>query len=181
MVSVSSDAISPSTWPSIRTAPSKASLPFTRLPLPRNALVPAVSCGWAFSRSNIFTSRGAGSAGGAASGRWPRCSCSRSLPKSAIAAAGVSAWPRPRFRAPLPPEERHSCCRCLGLAPRFLEALVPPPVRPPFAPPSGPPHGRDHLLCKRLDLVLEEGDEKHEDEVRDPGPRVALDRGHALH
>ena len=45
MVSVSSDAISPSTWPSMRTAPSKASLPFTRLPLPRNALVPGVSCG----------------------------------------------------------------------------------------------------------------------------------------
>src|SRR5439155_16735602 len=55
-----------------------------------------------------------------------------------------------------------------------------PSFAPLSAPPSGPPHGRDHLLCKRLDLVLEEGDEKHENEVRDPGPRVALDRVQAL-
>src|SRR5206468_2462087 len=66
MVRVSSELISPSTWPSMRTAPSKASFPFTRLPLPRNALVPGVSWGWVFSRSNIFTSWGAGVSGAGA-------------------------------------------------------------------------------------------------------------------
>src|SRR5262249_39272530 len=47
IVRVSCALISPSTRPSIRTVPSKTSFPLTRLPLPRNALVPAPSTsGW---------------------------------------------------------------------------------------------------------------------------------------
>src|SRR5438034_6770234 len=91
MVSASCAVISPSTWPSMRTVPSKVSLPLTRLPLPRNALVPPVSSTWVvLSRSNISPSRGAGSRGGtgAAPGPNPRGRSlrSRSLPNSAIAA-----------------------------------------------------------------------------------------------
>src|SRR5438874_11598648 len=91
MVSASCAVISPSTWPSMRTVPSKVSLPLTRLPLPRNALVPPVSSTWVvLSRSNISPSRGAGSRGGsgAAPGLNPRGRSlrSRSLPNSAIAA-----------------------------------------------------------------------------------------------
>src|SRR3989442_8291535 len=75
----------------MRTLPSKVSLPLTRLPLPRNALVPLVSSIWVvLSRSNISPSRGAGSRGGsgAAPGLNPRGRSlrSRSLPNSAIAA-----------------------------------------------------------------------------------------------
>src|SRR5437773_200921 len=91
MVSASCAVISPSTCPSMRTVPSKVSLPLTRLPLPRNALVPPVSSTWVvLSRSNISPSRGAGSRGGtgAAPGPNPRGRSlrSRSLPNSAIAA-----------------------------------------------------------------------------------------------
>src|SRR5207244_4756949 len=91
MVSASCAVISPSTWRPIRTVPSMVSLPLTRLPLPRNALVPPVSSTWVvLSRSNISPSRGAGSRGGteAAPGPNPRGRSlrSRSLPNSAIAA-----------------------------------------------------------------------------------------------
>src|SRR5690242_3217994 len=73
----------------MRTVPSKVSLPLTRLPLPRNALVPPVSSTCVvLSRSNISPSRGAGSWGGtgAAPGPNPRGRSlrSRSLPNSAI-------------------------------------------------------------------------------------------------
>src|SRR5262245_21257236 len=88
----------------MRTAPSNWSLPMTRLPLPRNALVPAVSSVWPCgrSRSNIVTSRGAASgtdpAASAPCGRG-RSLRSRSFPKSAIAgfrnARDDSDEPRP--------------------------------------------------------------------------------------
>src|SRR5947207_9273527 len=91
MVSASCAVISPSTWPSMRTVPSQVSLPLTRLPMPRNALVPPVSSTWlVLSRSSLSPSRGAGSRGGtgAAPGPNPRSRSlrSRSLPNSAIAA-----------------------------------------------------------------------------------------------
>src|SRR5207249_799323 len=91
-INVSCAEISPSTWPSILTVPSNTSLPVTRLPLPRNALVPPASSmgageGLSRSRSDISTSRGPGSAAtGTPSlpdGRG-RSLRSRSFPNSAI-------------------------------------------------------------------------------------------------
>src|SRR5205814_5941801 len=37
----------------------------------------------------------------------------------------------------IPSEERHGCCRCIGVTPRLLEAPLSPPFSPP--PPAPPP------------------------------------------
>src|SRR5207249_10611245 len=38
----------------------------------------------------------------------------------------------------IPSEERHGCCRCIGVTPRLLEAPLSPPFSPPFRPPARP-------------------------------------------